>query len=163
MKQMFYTQSARERQQRVLRKKRELLCGVTVTWALLSAVVFLLLTRENQFICTLTSGMISGIYFCWLLYFITYDYKKERDYASLIQESMSGRIKTVTGVVKAVEAEETPLGKEYRICFSQEDLEKDVRTYWLSGRENVEAQQWEGAALTLYVYQDRVAGFEVAV
>jgi len=163
MKQMLYTQPLLEQQRRTLRKKKAQLWIVTAVWILLTVAVFLLLTRENQIVCTLINGLASGAYFSWLLYFLTFDYKKEREYARLIQETLSGRKKTVTGVVKAIETEENPLEKEYLIYFEQCDPEKGLRMYRLSGRENVQPEQWKGASLLLYVYQDRIAGIEVVL
>lgn len=162
MKELFYTQEVLEHQQLVLRHKRMQFLFCTAAWLVLTVAVCLLLTRGNEGLCTLVNGFGSGAYFCWLLYFCTYAYKKEKARERLIKEILTGRRTLVTGVITDFETENTGLETEYLLYLMPEDSSQKRRMYRLSGRCGADPQHLTGVKLVLDVYGDRVVGIEVA-
>lgn len=162
MKELFYTQEVLEHQQLVLRHKRVQFLFCTAAWLVLTVAVCLLLDRENEGLCTLINGLGSGAYFCWLLYFCTYDYKKEKACQRLIKEILTGKRTLVTGVITDFETENTGLETEYLLYLMPEDSSQKRRMYRLSGRCGADPQHLTGVKLVLDVYGDRVVGIEVA-
>lgn len=162
MKKIFFTQEELDRQKLVLRRKKMQFLICTGIWLLLTVTACLLLNRENQGVCTWINGLGSGIYFCWLLYFCTYGYKKEKVYARLTQEILTGRRTRIVAVITKVETENTGLETEYLLHLIPEDPSWKLRVYRLSSRHCVDPHGLIGVKLMLDVYQNRIAGIEVA-